>query len=53
MNGVTLETEMLLAAWHARKGGSLLRIEMAEAAPLGRMRGWSPARAVVQWSVVL
>jgi len=53
MNGVTLETEMLLADWHARKGGSLLRVELAQAAPLGRMRGWQPARAVVQWSVVL
>jgi precorrin-6Y C5,15-methyltransferase (decarboxylating) len=53
MNGVTLETEMLLADWHARKGGSLLRLELASAAPLGRMRGWVPARPVVQWSVVL
>jgi|AntAceMinimDraft_1070359.scaffolds.fasta_scaffold21156_2 precorrin-6Y C5,15-methyltransferase (decarboxylating) len=53
MNGVTLETEMLLATWHAAKGGTLLRIDLAEAAPLGRMRGWSPARPVVQWSVVL
>jgi precorrin-6Y C5,15-methyltransferase (decarboxylating) len=53
INGVTLETEMLLADWHARKGGSLLRIELANAAPLGTMRGWQPARPVVQWSVVL
>ncbi|MGO4909140.1 precorrin-6y C5,15-methyltransferase (decarboxylating) subunit CbiE [Pseudorhodobacter sp. W20_MBD10_FR17] len=53
INGVTLETEMLLAQWHARKGGSLLRIELASAAPLGTMRGWQPARPVVQWSVAL
>lgn len=53
MNGVTLETEMLLADWHAKQGGALLRLELASAAPLGRMRGWSPARPVVQWSVVL
>ena len=53
INGVTLETEMLLAQWHARKGGNLLRIELAQAAPLGTMRGWQPARPVVQWSVVL
>ena len=51
-NGVTLETEALLAQWSAAKGGSLLRIELAEAQPLGRKRGWSAARPVVQWSVV-
>ena len=53
VNAVTLETESLLAALHASHGGELLRIELAHAAPLGRMRGWVPARPVVQWSVVL
>ncbi len=52
-NGVTLETESLLATLHATKGGDLLRIELAQAAPLGTMRGWQPARPVVQWSVTL
>ena len=52
-NGVTLETEALLAQLHAAHGGSLLRIELAQAAPLGRMRGWQPLRPVVQWSVTL
>ncbi len=51
-NGVTLETEAVLAACHANHGGSLLRIDLAEAAPLGGFRGWSAARPVVQWSVV-
>lgn len=51
LHGVTLETEMLLAEAHARHGGDLLRIELARAEPLGRMRGWVPARPVVQWSV--
>ena len=51
-SGVTLETEGLLAEWHAGKGGSLLRIDLALAAPLGRMRGWAASRPVVQWSVV-
>ncbi|MGP9803541.1 precorrin-6y C5,15-methyltransferase (decarboxylating) subunit CbiE [Paracoccus sp. NSM] len=50
-NAVTLETEALLARWHTAKGGRLLRIDIAEAAPLGRMRGWTPARPIVQWSV--
>jgi len=51
-NGVTLETETLLTDWHSVKGGSLLRIDLAQAAPLGRMRGWAASRPVVQWSVV-
>jgi precorrin-6Y C5,15-methyltransferase (decarboxylating) len=51
-NSVTLETETLLAALQARHGGSLLRIDLAEARPLGRFRGWEAARPVVQWSVV-
>lgn len=51
-NGVTLETEGLLADWHATKGGTLMRIDLAQAAPLGRMRGWAASRPVVQWSAV-
>ncbi len=52
-NGVTLESEALFTGWAAEKGGALLRLEMAEAAPLGRMRGWVPARPILQWSVTL
>lgn len=51
-HAVTLETETLLAQWHGGKGGSLLRIELAEAAPLGRRRGWKAQYPVVQWSVM-
>jgi len=51
-NSVTLESEALFIIWHERCGGSLMRIEVAEAQPLGRKRGWVPARPVVQWSVV-
>ncbi|MFN4101556.1 MAG: precorrin-6y C5,15-methyltransferase (decarboxylating) subunit CbiE [Pararhodobacter sp.] len=50
-HAVTLESEALLAQWHAARGGGLLRIELAEAAPLGRRRGWKAAYPVVQWSV--
>jgi precorrin-6Y C5,15-methyltransferase (decarboxylating) len=53
VNAVTLESEALLAAWHASKGGTLLRIELSEAAPLGSRRGWRASYPVVQWSVVL
>lgn len=52
-NAVTLEGEATLAACHASHGGHLLRVDLAEAAPLGGFRGWSAARPVVQWSVTL
>lgn len=51
VHGVTLETEALLASWHGARGGQMLRFELAEAAPLGRRRGWKSAYPVVQWSV--
>ncbi|BBE74468.1 precorrin-6y C5,15-methyltransferase (decarboxylating) subunit CbiE [Oharaeibacter diazotrophicus] len=53
VNAVTLETERLVVDGHARHGGRLTRIDLAEAAPLGRMRGFVPARPIVQWSVTL
>lgn len=52
-NAVTLESEALLARWHERLGGELLRIEMASAAPIGTRRGWKAAYPLVQWSVTL
>ena len=52
-NAVTLESEALLGQVHAEKGGQLLRIELAEAAPLGTRRGWRANYPVAQWSVVL
>lgn len=50
VNAVTLETETLVAALHAGRGGSLTRLSVEEAGPLGRMRGWTPARSVTIWS---
>ena len=52
-HAVTLESEALLAQLQAERGGTLLRIELAEAAPLGRLRGWKALYPVVQWSVTL
>jgi len=52
-NAVTLETEALVMTWQQRLGGDLLRIELAQAAPLGTRRGWKAAYPIVQWSVVL
>jgi precorrin-6Y C5,15-methyltransferase (decarboxylating) len=53
VNAVTLETESALTQLHQQHGGSLLRIDLAHAAPLGTLRGWSPVRPVVQWSTTL
>jgi precorrin-6B C5,15-methyltransferase / cobalt-precorrin-6B C5,C15-methyltransferase len=53
VNGVTLETEALLLQLHAERGGELLQVAVGWAQPLGRLRGWVPARPVVQWKVVL
>lgn len=52
-NAVTLETEAVLARWHARMGGSLMRIALSEAKPLGPKHGWHSAYPVVQWRVTL
>lgn len=52
-NAVTLETEALLVAAQARLGGHLLKVELSEAQPLGRFRGWAASYPVVQWSVAL
>ncbi|MGR3368458.1 MAG: precorrin-6y C5,15-methyltransferase (decarboxylating) subunit CbiE [Sagittula sp.] len=52
-NAVTLESEALLARAHAVRGGSLLRIELSDAMPLGTRRGWKSAYPIVQWSVTL
>ena len=52
-HAVTLESEAVLAQWHAQKGGSLLRIELAQSQALGTRRGWKSAYPVVQWSITL
>ena len=50
-NAVTLESEALLCQWHQSFGGDLMRIELANAAPLGTKRGWKSSYPIVQWSV--
>ena len=48
-NAVTTEMEAVLLSAHARLGGSLTRIDIARAAPVGQMTGWRPAMPVTQW----
>jgi len=52
VNAVTLETQQVVTEAQAAHGGALLKIDLAEATPLGRLRGWQAARTVVQWSLV-
>ncbi|MNY81423.1 Precorrin-6Y C(5,15)-methyltransferase [decarboxylating] [compost metagenome] len=49
-NAVTTEMEAVLLQRHARLGGSLIRIDIARAPPVGGMTGWRPAMPVTQWS---
>lgn len=49
-NAVTTEMEAVLLAAHAAHGGSLTRIDVARASPVGTMTGWRPAMPVTQWS---
>ena len=51
-NAVTLEGEGRLLDLHARHGGSLTRIAVSRAEPVGPYRGWKPLMPVTQWSVV-
>lgn len=51
VNSVTLETESLLMQLAAGHGGTLTRIGVAQAAPLGKLHGWEPARPLIQWSL--
>jgi precorrin-6Y C5,15-methyltransferase (decarboxylating) len=50
-NAVTLETEALVVAAHARLGGDLLRIALSKPADIGKFRAWSAAYPLVQWSI--
>lgn len=51
-HAVTLGSEALLREAHSRHGGWLTRISVEHALPLGRHLSWTPARPVVQWSVM-
>ncbi|MCA0436410.1 MAG: precorrin-6Y C5,15-methyltransferase (decarboxylating) subunit CbiT [Austwickia sp.] len=49
-HAVTIETEQVLIAAFRARGGSLLRLGVEAAEPLGGLFGWKPLRPVVQWS---
>jgi precorrin-6Y C5,15-methyltransferase (decarboxylating) len=49
-NAVTLEGEHAIAAQHDRRGGTLTRIAIEHAEPLGGFTAWRAQRPVVQWA---
>ncbi|MEH3118150.1 MAG: precorrin-6y C5,15-methyltransferase (decarboxylating) subunit CbiE [Methylorubrum populi] len=48
-NAVTLEGEAALLAAFAEAGGSLRRLSVAQARPVGGLTGWHPAMPITQW----
>lgn len=51
INAVTIETETLLGALHARHGGAMRRIAVSRLDRVGNMHGWRAAMPVTQWVV--
>ncbi|MEK9660150.1 MAG: precorrin-6y C5,15-methyltransferase (decarboxylating) subunit CbiE [Alphaproteobacteria bacterium] len=49
-NAVTLEGEGVLATAYAAHGGTLDRIAISHAEPVGKLTGWRPAMTVTQWT---
>ena len=49
VNAVTLETEAILLARHAKLGGDLVRISIERPGPVGRFTAWRPAIPVLHW----
>ena len=47
-NAVTLEGEQVLVAWVQAAGGSLIRLAISRATPVGPYTGWQPFRPVTQ-----
>ena len=51
VNAVTLETQALLFQRFKERGGELVQMQVAHAAPVGAFFGWRPAMPVVQWRI--
>jgi len=51
-NAVTLESEAVLLELHKTHGGSLVKLNIARAEPVGRLTGWRPLMPVTQWALV-
>lgn len=49
--GVTVQTEQLLAERQQQHGGELTRVAVEVAGPLGSQTGWTPLRTVTRWAI--
>jgi precorrin-6Y C5,15-methyltransferase (decarboxylating) len=49
-HAVTLQSEAVLLAAHARYGGDLARLSVARAEPIGGFPAWRPLMPVTQWA---
>jgi precorrin-6Y C5,15-methyltransferase (decarboxylating) len=56
INAVTLETEAVLLGMHAQHGGTLIRMDIHRASPIGsegaQSLSWRPALPITQWTWV-
>ncbi|SDO89049.1 precorrin-6Y C5,15-methyltransferase (decarboxylating) [Klenkia soli] len=50
VNAVTVQSEAVLADWQSRYGGSMVRLAVQRAEPVGGYLGWKPAMPVTIWS---
>lgn len=51
-NGVTLEAEARLLAWAAHQGGTLIRLAVSRAEPVGRFQAWHSLAPVTQYRAI-
>lgn len=51
-NAVTVQSEARLVELHADYGGTLNRISVSSAEPVGKFHGWKPAMPITQWVAV-
>ena len=51
-NAVTLEGEQALLAWQQTNGGSLTRLAVSRAEPVGPFQGWRPLMPVTQYAAI-
>jgi precorrin-6B C5,15-methyltransferase / cobalt-precorrin-6B C5,C15-methyltransferase len=51
VNAVTVESEVVVAKWHALLGGDLVRIAVNRGSPVGGFTGWRPLMPVTIWAV--
>ncbi|MEV4317364.1 precorrin-6y C5,15-methyltransferase (decarboxylating) subunit CbiE [Actinocrispum sp. NPDC049592] len=51
VNAVTVESEAVVARWHADLGGDLVRISISRGSPVGGFTGWRPMMPVTTWVI--